>query len=237
MKKSTPLQWGLRVMIYVLGLFLMALGVAFSVNSDLGVSPVNALPYVLSQVSGAALSLCVIVVFGSYIVLQALLLRREFRPISLLQIVFSTIFGCFVDFAKGILGSFSLPTYAGQLVMLFISIVLIAIGVVLYIEVDLVPMPMEGLSLAVARKRNVLFHKMKIMVDCIVVAAAVVLSLLCLRGLVGIREGTVITAVAAGRVMALVKKPLSPLIQRLCFGSNAPEPEEVRELEELEGAE
>ena len=237
MKKSTPVQWGVRVACYVLGLFFLAMGVAFSVNSNLGVSPVNSLPYVISQVSGVAMSRCVIVVFCSYIALQALLLRREFRPIDLLQIVFSTIFGYFVDFAKLIVGDFALPTYVGQLAMLAVSIVFISIGVVLYIEVDLVPMPMEGLSLAVAKKLGIPFHNMKIIVDCVVVAAGIAVSLLFLHGLVGIREGTVITAIVTGKVMALVKKPLSPLLRRLCFGPDGSEPEEVRELEELEGAE
>ena len=34
-----------RIAIYLAGLFFVALGVAFSVNSTLGVSPVNSLPY------------------------------------------------------------------------------------------------------------------------------------------------------------------------------------------------
>lgn len=236
MKKSSPAQWGIRVLCYVLGLFFLAMGVAFSVNSNLGVSPVNSLPYVVSQVSGTAMSTCVIVIFCSYILLQVVILRKEFRPINLLQIVFSTIFGYFVDFAKWIVGDFALPTYFGQLAMLCISILFIAVGVVLYIEVDLVPMPMEGLSLAVAKKLNVPFHNMKIIVDCVVVAAGILISFLFLHTLVGIREGTVITAIVTGKVMALVKKPLSPILQKLCFGGgSAPEPREVEELEELEG--
>ncbi len=235
MKKSTPAQWGLRVLFYVLGLFFLAMGVAFSVNSNLGVSPVNSLPYVASQVLGTAMSTCVIVIFCGYILFQVLILRREFRPINLLQIVFSTIFGYFVDFAKWLVGDFALPTYAGQLAMLCISILFIAVGVVLYIEVDLVPMPMEGLSLAVAKKLNVPFHNMKIIVDCVVVAAGIAISFLCLHSLVGIREGTVITAIVTGKVMALVKKPLSPLLQRLCFGSSGTETEQELELEALEG--
>ena len=92
------------------------------------------------------------------------------------------------------------------------------IGVVLYIEVEMVPMPMEGLSLAIAGKTGVAFHNMKIIIDCVVVVAGVALSFLCLHKLVYIREGTIITAVVTGKVMALVKKPLSPLVQKVCFG-------------------
>ena len=41
-----------RIVIYLAGLFFVALGVAFSVNSNLGVSPVNSLPYVVSRFQG-----------------------------------------------------------------------------------------------------------------------------------------------------------------------------------------
>jgi len=217
MKKSTPAQWGIRVLLYILGLFFLALGVAFSVNSNLGVSPVNSLPYVVSQVSGAALSTCVIIVFCFYIVLQIVILRRDFHPINLCQIIFSTIFGYFVDFAKWVVGDFALPTYFGQLVLLAISIVFVALGVVLYIEVDLVPMPMEGLSMTISKKLNIPFPTMKIIVDCTVVVAGIVISFVFLHSLVGIREGTVITAIVVGKVVGLFKKPLSPVIQKLCF--------------------
>lgn len=221
MRKSTPAQYMIRVLIYVLGLFFMALGVAFSVNSNLGVSPVNSLPYVVSEVSGAALGTCVIVIFCTYILLQIIILRREFKPINLCQIIFSTIFGYFTNFTKALLGSFTLPTYAGQLVMLAISIVLVAIGVLLYVEVDLVPMPMEGLSMTLAKKMNISFPNMKIIVDCLVVVAGIAISFLFLHKLVGIREGTVITAIVVGKLIALLKKPLSPIVQKLCFGTES----------------
>lgn len=44
-----------RIVIYLAGLFFVALGVAFSVNSNLGVSPVNSLPYVVSRILGKTL--------------------------------------------------------------------------------------------------------------------------------------------------------------------------------------
>lgn len=129
MKKSTPAQWATRIILYIIGLFFMAMGVAFAVNSNLGVSPVTSLPYVISLIVNMELGTCVITVYGVYIVLQILILRREFRLINLTQIIFSTIFGYFT---KWLLADFTLPTYGGQLVMLAISIVAVAFGVFLY---------------------------------------------------------------------------------------------------------
>ena len=218
MRKSTPIQVVFRVGIYCLGLMLIALGVAVSVNSNLGISPVNSLPYVISLIVNVPLGTCVTVIFCFYILLQFLILRRQFNPIELLQIVFSTIFGYFVDFAKALVGNWALPGYIGQLIMLVISILLIALGVLLYMEVQLVPMPMEGLSATIAKKLNMPFHTMKTIVDCIVVVTGVLLSFTILGRLEGIREGTIITAAITGKVIGLMKKPLSPIITKICFG-------------------
>lgn len=225
MRKSQPIQWVFRVLIYILGLFFMAIGVAISVNANLGISPVNSLPYVISQISGFALSTCVIGVFTVYIIAQIVLLRRDFNWINLTQLIFSTIFGYFVDFAKWLLADFYIPTYAGRLVMLAISIVVVSLGVELYLEVELVPMPMEGMTLALSKVTKKPFPNVKIAVDCTVVLLGLVLSLVFLRRLDGVREGTIIAAVVTGKIIALVKKPLGPMIRRVCFGGAAEEAE------------
>lgn len=218
MKKSTPVQFVIRVLIYCLGLLSLAFGVAFSVNSNLGVSPVNSLPYVISRIVNVQMGTCVTAVFCFYILLQILILGRKFNPVNLLQIVFSTIFGYFVDFAKMVLGDFTIPTYFGQLTMLAISIPLIAVGIALYMDAQLVPMPMEGLSSCLANKFGMSFPNMKTIVDCLVVGIGLVLCFVFLGKLDGLREGTIITAVVTGKVIALIKKPLSPILKKICFG-------------------
>lgn len=218
MKKSTPVQFVIRVLIYCLGLLSLAFGVAFSVNSNLGVSPVNSLPYVISRIVNVQMGTCVTAVFCFYILLQILILGRKFNPVNLLQIVFSTIFGYFVDFAKMVLGDFTIPTYFGQLTMLAISIPLIAVGIALYMDAQLVPMPMEGLSSCLADKFGMSFPNMKTIVDCLVVGIGLVLCFVFLGKLDGLREGTIITAVVTGKVIALIKKPLSPILKKICFG-------------------
>ncbi len=218
MKKSSPFQFLSRVLIYCFALLLIALGVALSVNSNLGVSPVNSLPYVISQILNVQMGSCVTVIFCLYILLQAMILGRDFQLVNLLQIVFSTIFGYFVDFAKMLVGDFAIPTYLGQLTMLSASMVLIALGVLLYMDVQLVPMPMEGLAATIAQKLNKPFPTMKTAVDCLVVIIGVILSLVFLDRLDGIREGTILTAVLVGKLIAVFKKPLSPIVKKICFG-------------------
>ena len=212
MRKSSPVQYLIRAGLYCLGLLFLAFGVALSVNSNLGVSPVNSLPYVVSKIVNVQMGTCVIVIFCSYILMQVLILRKEFKIINLLQIVFSTIFGYFVDFAKWVVGSWAIPTYFGSLVML-------AVGILLYMGVEMVPMPMEGLTSALSKKTGVVFHKMKLIVDCIVVALGLVLCLVFLGKLDGVREGTIITAIAVGPLMGVIRAPITKLVKKLSFGT------------------
>lgn len=207
-----------KALIYVTGLLFMAFGVAFSVNSSLGVSPVNSLPYVISRITGLDLGNCVIGIFAFYILVQILLLRKKFRPIDLTQLIFSTIFGRFVDVAKKVAGDFAIPTYPGQLVMLAISIVFVAIGVCLYMDVQLVNMPMEGMTHAVNRVffPDKPFHDIKVIMDCLTVVIGIVLSFVFLGKLDGIREGTVICALLVGKLMKPMQKVLKPAVEKIC---------------------
>ena len=220
MKKTKPAQLAARLGIYCLGLWILAFGIALAVNSRLGVSPVSSLPYVVSRILNISLGTCTTIVYTVYILLQMALSGRKFQPALLLQLVFSTVFGYFVDAAKFLLGDFCLPTYFGQLAMLAASVLLIGFSLVLYIDVNLAPMPAEGLVGCIAGKTGKPFSSMKSLFDCTSVLAAAVLSLVFLGDLAGIREGTVITALLAGRLMGVLRKYLTPLIRRVCFGES-----------------
>jgi uncharacterized membrane protein YczE len=226
MRKSTLPQWGIRVLFYCIALFFMALGVAFSANSDLGISPVNSLPYVISDILKMQPGTCVTAVFCFYILVQIILLRREFNPVNLFQIVFSTIFGYFVNFTKWMVGDFLLPGgYAGRLILQCIGIIFVAFGVLLYLDVDIVPMPMEGMTMAIAEKVGKPFPTVKTFVDCTVVALGVLLTVVCLHLIpfvdagVRIREGTILAALVTGKVIQIMRKPISPLVKKICFGT------------------
>ena len=214
--KTNPVKLLARLAVYCLGLLILAFGIALAVNSNLGVSPVSSLPYVVSQIVGISLGTCTIAVYICYILLQ-MVISRKFQPALLLQLVFSTIFGWFVDGAKYVLGDFCLPTYFGQLAMLAASILLIGFSLVLYIDVKLAPMPAEGLVGCLSEKLHKPFSQMKTFVDCSSVLIGAVLSLLFLGKLVGIREGTILTALLVGRMMGTLRKFVGPWIQKICF--------------------
>lgn len=213
-----------RILIYALGLLFLAFSVAFARNSDLGISPVNSLPNAIwmvctEKLPGLPLSFgnWVTIVFCFFILLQIVLLRKNFKWYNIFQIAFSTLFGFFSDFAKWALGSFTIPGYIGQLSMLLISIVLIAIGISLYVDTKLIPMPTEGLIQAISDVTKLKFHNVKTITDCAIVITAALLTLIFLGKITGIREGTIISALLVGKVIGILQKWIRPAVDRICF--------------------
>lgn len=203
-----------RVLIYIIGLFILALGVSFAVNSNLGVSPVTSTPYVISLITNMEMGVWVTIIYSIFILVQIILLRKDFKWINITQILFSTIFGYFVNFTNSILGDFAIPTYVGKLLMLLISMTLIALGISLYISANLVNMPMEGMVAAVNKTilKKLSFADVKVIMDTVVVVISLSLSLIFLRKLVGIREGTVLCALLVGKIMKPIQKKLKDLV-------------------------
>ena len=224
MKNKTTglLLWSKRLLVYFTGLFIMAAGVVFSVKSALGVSPVTCLANVTYQIFGVSkgipflsLGVCTTLTYCLYILAEAVILRKDFKPHMLLQIVASTIFGLLVEAASALLAGLPEPqTYVMRLVYLVVSMPLVAVGVMFYLAPNILPTPGEGLSLAVSRKTGFTVAKCKMIVDCCLVAASAAVSLVYFRGLVGVREGTILSALFVGLIMNQIMGVCNPALLR-----------------------
>ena len=227
MNRNTVLLWAKRLLIYICGLFCIALGIAFSAKSGLGVSPVGSPANVLYQIGldrGLPESLFnlgnwTIVVYCVYILMQIVMLGKKFKPVQLLQLVISFLFGYMVNFTTALLSSLPVPSnYGMQLLYLLVNIPLVALGVMLYLSPKLLPTPGEGVALAISERFDTSVATGKTIFDCSMVVISVILSLVYFHGLVGVREGTVLCALLTGFVMRqlqkLFQKPLLRFVER-----------------------
>ena len=83
----------------------------------------------------------------------------------------------------------------------------------MYIDADLVPMPMEGVVIALSKKsKKFKFSQIKTICDCIVVLAGIVFSLWGLGRIIGIREGTVLTAISVGKLIGIFQGKIKPKV-------------------------
>jgi len=207
-----------RLFLYAFGLFIASVGTALALNANLGVSPIQAVPTVLSIATGLSLGTCTFLVLSIFTLLQIPLLRREFQWYQLIQLPFILLFGYLLDFSRFLLGDFHIPTYFGQQLMLWTSLLFMASGITIFMQAKLINMPPEALVVAIVRNiPNGTFHRVKIATDSILVALAILLSFSLLGGLYGVREGTLITAVFLGKFIYYANRLLSPALTKLGF--------------------
>ena len=76
----------------------MAFGVAFSIKASLGTSPISSVPYVVSLFAPLTVGTATIVMHCVFILLQILILRRQYHPIQLMQLPVAVLFGYLTDF-------------------------------------------------------------------------------------------------------------------------------------------
>lgn len=89
-----------RLICYFVGLFIMTAGIAISVKSNLGVSPVSSIPYTVTRCWGLEMGKATILFHCVLVLIQVLILRKRFQLKSLLQIPVGIVFGYFTTFCN-----------------------------------------------------------------------------------------------------------------------------------------
>ena len=197
---------------YLCGLFVMTIGIAFSIKTNMGISPVSTIPYTMTVVWGVEIGLATIIFHCALVLLQFILLRDRFGMINLAQVPVGVVFGYFTSLSVYLL-SF-IPEASGiwmSFLYMAISIFAIAFGIFLYLPPNLVPLAGEGAMQAVSIVFNKKFSNVKIGFDIamVVISACTCLFFIHSFGSVGIC--TIISAVFVGVALKAIVRTYSAL--------------------------
>lgn len=208
-------EWGVRIGLYVLGLFVLSGGSTLTIAVDLGVQAVNSFPYALSRTLGVSYGTAMILVFILFIGIQYLLLGKQFRAGNLLQLPVTFLYGIFGDFWMWVFSGMTLEPYPAKLAGLLVCISCVGGGVALYVTPNIMPNPADGLTIAVAQRLGKPFSFAKTMTDSIIVLMTLITGFVFLDGASGVREGTVISALLTGKAAGIFLRVTRPLAARL----------------------
>jgi len=185
----------------------MTIGIGVSIKADLGVSPVSSVPYTITLIAGIEMGKATILFHIALVLLQVIILRKEFELKQLAQVPVGVLFGYFTTFSNYLTGLLPSPEHlAFQLLFLLISIIIVAIGLFLYIPADMIPLAGEGAMLAISRKTGISFPKVKIGFDVTVVLISGVVGLSVMHRFGSVGSGTVLAAVLVGVVLTFISR-------------------------------
>lgn len=204
-----------RYVIYLISLFIISLGAAISIKANLGTAPLICIPYVSSVISNLSVGTVSFIFSIILIAFQVLILRGDFEKRQYLQIVMGTIFSAFIDIALMLVSFLNPQNYLSQIVVLLISCIVVAFGVLLEIKTEVVYLPPDGLIVAISTVLKKEFGKVKPYIDTSFVIIAAILSVVFLGYLIGVREGTIISALIIGPIVRVLKRYLDSYISRI----------------------
>ena len=198
-----------RYLIFLVGLFVNSLGVSLITKANLGTSPISSIPYVLSLNFPFTLGNFTIFFSIFLIVLQLIILRKNFKLEHILQIPVSIIFGYFIDLTMILFFWVNPEAYIMKIVYLLIGCLILGVGVYMEVLADVVMLPGESFVRAIVLTWKTNFGTTKICFDVSMSVIAAVLSFVFAGKLAGVREGTVIAALLVGFIARLIGKKLA----------------------------
>ena len=196
-----------RTLVFLIGVFLIAIGVAISIRADLGTAPIASFPTVLSFATPLSVGTYVMLLNLVFVGLQALILRRKFKVFQLIQIPLTIAFGFFVDLCMFLTSWLEPASYLEQWAWLLVSVVVLALGVYVEMQPRLTFLPANGIVFVLFTVlQNIPYSRIKTIFDTLLVAVSVIFSLSLMGGFYGVREGTVFAALTVGVVIRLISR-------------------------------
>ena len=190
---------------YVVGLFIMNIGIAFSIKSNLGSTPVVAVPYAVSLISGIDLGICNMTFQCFLVLIELLILRRAFPPKHFLQVFVGILFGAFTSVSMILLNVIPpVDNLVIQIIFLILGIIILAFGLFLYVPTNIVPVAVDGLTQVISIYANQSFAKTKVMIDVSMIIISLSLSVIFSLTDMSVGIGTIIAAMSVGTTVKIM---------------------------------
>ncbi|MCM3784564.1 YitT family protein [Neobacillus mesonae] len=193
---------------YIVGIVILSLGISFTIHSELGTSPFDALLVGLSNNVGLTVGSWEIIMAFLLIICNSVLTKQRVELFGLLT---AFIAGISIDLWLLILEASIPPDHlAVQFFCFFFGLILSGLGTALYLLSNYAPIPIDRLTLIVKdiTKTNLFFSRTVIYILFLVLAVL-------FKGTIGV--GTILTVCFGGVILNYFNK----MIRRFYSGTNS----------------
>lgn len=217
-----------RVLIYLAGLLILALGLTLSTKADLGVSPIIAVSFSISQLTGARFGDMTFILYTSFVIIEMILhlIPGKRRPADIkkalmtdaMQLPLSYVFTMFLNFLSARIPTAENMNY--RVIIMLVSVVLVGTGAALTLDMRLIANPGDGLVQAVSDRTGISLGTSKNIVDISCVTITCILTMIAAHRIIGVGIGTLVAMIGIGRVIAIINKFLGSRLIPLASSAN-----------------
>lgn len=202
-----------RIILYVIGLNLIAAAVVLNIRYATGVAAFSSVMYAISEIYHISLGTASILCYLLFVLIQCIL-SKKITLVYALEIPLSFAFGLLTDFydflIPGLYFSFIIRTVFFALTM-FIT----AMGVFLCVKTNLILTPTDGIVKTISEVFHIPFSTVKNVFDVSLVGISAVLCLANQTNFYGIGIGTILSAIFLGRIIKIYERQLPRLMARI----------------------
>lgn len=218
MHHFTIREWACRIVIYLAGMLILALGLILNTKTGLGASAIMSVAYTVSEGTGWDLGNMTFLLYCAFVAAQFVIKGRNRSWFDLLQLPLSLVFTRFMNLFKGLI-TYENGEMTTDLAVLVLAIVLTGIGAAMTVDMRLIPNPGDGIVSAVSGCIHKELGLTKNLFDVGCVIASIAVGLFYGNALLGIGLGTIISMFGVGRVMALFNHLCkTPLLRAAALG-------------------
>ena len=205
-----------RYDLFLVGLFIASMGVAFSTKAGLGTSPVASVPYSVSLVSklltfGGWLNLLSVI----QIITQVAVLKGKCNYAEIaVQTVLAFVYGYLTNLSVWLIREIPVTGYPMQFLFMLLGCVILALGIWIQFKGGVAMLPGEAMNRAISKVTGRRYENIKIFFDILYIALSAVICLVFLGRLKGVREGSIIAAFAVGSIIKVYNKVFDKITKK-----------------------
>ncbi|MCY8519600.1 YczE/YyaS/YitT family protein [Bacillus atrophaeus] len=201
----------MKYIVYVLGIFILTLGISFTIQSDLGTSPFDAVVVGLSKNVGLTVGSWEIIIAFILICCNSFLKRQ--RP-EVLGLLTAFITGIGIDMWLFLLHFFVTPDLWYSKVICFgIGLVVIGLGTATYLHTNFAPIPVDRLTLIIKELTRTSIFFSRTFIYLVFLIAAMILN-----GPIGV--GTLLTVCLGGIILNYFMPFTEQILDRILTNSS-----------------
>ncbi len=200
------------------GITILCMGATMGIIAELGQTTSTATCSAIAGAANIKVGTAMMFLYSFFLLLQLLLLGKQFKPQRLFQLIPVFLHGWILNFFKYSFGPFQSlhpQTYFQRFLLFFVGMVCISLGFTVIKCSRFINYPPEEFCNLVANRMGIRFGSCKILLDFAYVAAALLICWIFRLGFGIIREGTLIFSVCNGLFINLFQPPTEKLFQHL----------------------
>lgn len=203
----------------LLGITSLCIGSTLGILAGLGQTTSTGTCSAIAGATGLQVGTAMIVLYSFFLLLQLLMLRRDFHPTRILQLVPVWLQGMILNYFRYDFPPFQAlhpESYGEKFALFAVGMVLISLGFTMVKCAQFLNYPPESFCTLVAQRLGIRFGTCKIALDFVYVLTTLTICWGFSLDFGIVREGTLIFAVCNGMLINFFQPKIERLFGRLC---------------------